>query len=70
MKIMKGNLKSDNAKGQYIFDPVKGRLVSGSLTMEIRGDLTVEFSGQMIDLTMSIEQETTTRVFDQNPLKE
>lgn len=70
MKILKGNLKADNAKGNYVFSPEKGRLTSGYMLMDIRGSLTVEFSGQNLDLVMSIEQETTTRVFDENPLKD
>jgi hypothetical protein len=69
-KIVKGILKSENAKGHMIFDADKGRLVSGNSSMVIRGALTVDFSGQNLELMLSVDQQTVTRVLDQNPVKE
>jgi Family of unknown function (DUF6263) len=70
LEIKKGNLKADNAKGKYVFDAEKGRLVSAKMDMSIRGTLTVDFNGMNLDLNMVVDQSTVSRVLDQNPLKE
>jgi len=67
LKIVKGNLKSENAKGTLVFDPEKGRLVRGSFSMVTRGTMTVEVMGNQLDLEISADQTTTTRVLSKNP---
>jgi hypothetical protein len=69
-KFVKGDLKAENAKGHYIFDAEKGRLVSAKIAMFIKGRLTVDVAGQNVELHMTIDQEATSRVLDQNPAKD
>jgi hypothetical protein len=70
MKIVKGDLKAENGKGHYIFDPEKGRLVKGEMSLFIKGRLTVEFGGQNLDINLTTDQTTVTRVLDTNPAKD
>ena len=67
LKIVKGNIKSDNAKGSLVFDPEKGRLVRAASTMLARGTMTVEVMGNQLELDVSVDQATTTRVLTKNP---
>jgi len=67
LKIVKGNLKADNAKGSYTFDAEKGRLVSATQSMVARGTLTVEVMGNQLELDVTIDQNTKTRVLNKNP---
>jgi hypothetical protein len=69
-KIVKGSLKSEGGKGQMIFDADKGRMVSSKSSMLIRGSLTVDVSGQNVELLISLDQQTAVRVLDQNPVKD
>ncbi len=70
-KIVKGDLKADNARGTYVFDAEKGRLVSGTSEMTIKGTLTLDLNGQMeISVDLRVEQTATSRVHDKNPLKD
>jgi len=67
-KLVKGNMKADNAKGTYIFDAEKGRLVSATSSMTIRGTLTLDLNGQMeITIDLRVEQSGTSKVLDKNP---
>jgi len=70
MKIVKGDLKAENGKGHFLFDPEKGRLVKGEMNLFIKGRLTVEFGGQNIDISLTTDQTTVTRVLDKNPAKD
>ena len=38
LKIVKGNLKTENAKGTMVFDAERGRLVRASFSMLTRRD--------------------------------
>jgi len=67
LKIMKGNIKTDNAKGTLVFDVENGKLVRATNSMTAKGALTVEVMGNQLDLDVSVEQATTTRVLAKNP---
>jgi hypothetical protein len=67
--ITKGNLKAENAKGYMIFDPDAGRLVRYSMSLNFRGSLTLEVAGNQIDMDVTTEQTTTSRVTTRNPLE-
>lgn len=66
-KIVKGNLKTEGAKGTMVFDAAKGRLVSGSMSTIFRGSLTMDFMGNQIDMDMFMDMSSTSRVLDKNP---
>jgi hypothetical protein len=61
-KITKGNLKSNNVKGSYVFSDDKGRLVQISQTWVVRGSLTLEVMGNPLDVDCTVDQATTTRI--------
>src|SRR5262249_9347940 len=58
-KIVKGNLKSEGARGTLLFDPEKGRLVRYNMAMIFRGSLTMDIMGNMIDMDISMDQSST-----------
>jgi len=67
-KIVKGNLKSEGARGTLIFDTAKGRLVRYSMAMVFRGSLTMDIMGNMVDMDVTIDQNSNSRVLNRNPL--
>jgi len=67
LKIVKGNIKSDTAKGSILFNPDRGRLVRATFSMTARGSMTVEVMMNQLELEISADQTTTTRVLDKNP---
>jgi len=67
LKIVKGNIKSENAKGSLLFNPEKGRLVRATFSMVARGSMTVEIMGNQLEMDLSADQTTTTRVLTKNP---
>jgi hypothetical protein len=69
-KIVKGDLKADNARGKYFFDADKGRLTSAELAMTIRGSLTLDLNGMELTVDLNVEQTGTSRVLDRSPVKD
>jgi len=69
-KISRGNLKSEGASGKLFFDLDKGRLAKYSMAMIFRGALTLDVMGQMIDVDVTIDQSSNSRVTDRNPLSQ
>jgi len=67
-KIVKGNLKSEGARGTLLFDTDKGRLAKYSMAMVFRGSLTMDIMGNMIDMDITIDQNSNSRVMNRNPL--
>jgi hypothetical protein len=67
-KITKGNLKSEGARGTLFFDVDKGRLAKYSMAMIFRGGLTLDVMGNSIDMEVSIDQSSNSRVLNRNPL--
>src|SRR5262249_24471291 len=68
-KIVNGNLKSEGARGTLIFDAEKGRLVKYSMAMFFRGSLTMDIMGNMVDMEVTIDQNSNSRVLNRNPLQ-
>jgi len=67
-KIVKGNLKSEGARGTLLFDSDKGRLSKYSMAMVFRGSLTMDIMGNMVDMDVTIDQNSNSRVLNRNPL--
>jgi hypothetical protein len=65
LKVVKGALKAEEAKGTFAFDADKGRLIHGKNHVLIRGNLTVDFMERqqnmelMVDLRSSITVSAT-----------
>jgi hypothetical protein len=66
-QITKGNLKADDAKGTILFDPAAGRLASSSMTMRIKGSLTISAMGQELAMDMDQNQDVKIEVSDKPP---
>jgi len=66
-KVVKGDLKSEGAKGTIIFDREKGRMVRYTMNMVLKGSLTMEVQGNQIQMDMVQDQKSTIRVLDKPP---
>jgi len=65
--ITKGNLKSEGARGELVFDPAKGRLTRYKMSMVFRGSLTMDIMGNMVEVEIAMDQNSNSRVLDMNP---
>jgi hypothetical protein len=70
VKITKGDLKADKSKGNLVFDAEKGRLVSASLSLFIRGALTIELGNNEVPIEIVLDTNASSRVYDKNPVKD
>jgi len=66
-RIKAANLASTNAGGTILFDNDKGRVESQSLTLELKGDLSIEIGGQTTKVELSQKQTTVVKTFDEKP---
>lgn len=57
-QIKRGDLKSDDGKGQLIFDSSKGRLKEVQDAQTVRGKLVIEIGGQETEIELNQEQAT------------
>src|SRR5262249_9329730 len=69
-KVLKGDLKAENAKGTIIFNATTGRLVSYSLNMTIKGVLTLEVMGNNVTMDLTQEMQSRITVSDTPPAAE
>jgi hypothetical protein len=63
-KITKGNLNADDARGRYVFDADKGRLVHAQRSMMLKGNLTIDFMGKQADMAVMMDMTHTLRAVD------
>jgi hypothetical protein len=70
LKIVKGDLKGEKAKGTLIFNAEKGRMVSYATANLIRGTLKVEIGGQEYEIEVSMDNAGTAKVHEKNPVKD
>ncbi len=66
-KVTRGNLKGEGARGTLYFDTEKGRLVRYNMSMIIRGTLTLDVMGNNIDMEITMDQSSNSRVLTRNP---
>src|SRR5205814_1917917 len=66
-KVVKSTLKSDDARGSMVFDAQRGRLVRSANSMTVRGSMTIEVMGNELEMDMTLEQSTTSRVLTKLP---
>jgi hypothetical protein len=69
-KVVRGDLKGDQAGGTFIFDADKGRLVSASTAMRISGSLTLDIGGQQAQVDLVMDSKGTSKVHGKNPNKQ
>jgi hypothetical protein len=62
LRIVKGNVDSDKARGTIQFNPHTGRLVEHERSMLLRGNLTIEAADRQQALEFSSENEFKIRV--------
>jgi hypothetical protein len=67
--IKKCELVSKSGTGEALFDAAKGRIESSKLTMKLEGNLTIEVGNMATDITLNQDQTSTTKSFDDDPLK-
>jgi len=67
-KIVRGDLKPVQ-KATYVFDPEKGRLVSSTTTMQVRGPLTINSGGAESTIDIALDSSSTLRVYDKKPAR-
>lgn len=60
--------KTTGDKNEAIFDKEKGRIESSTVSMELKGKLSIEISGQTTDVDLQQTQTSTVQTSDANPL--
>jgi hypothetical protein len=65
--IKEGALKTTESKGQILFDEKTGRVVESTITVGLSGNLKIEVSGTVSDVTLTQSQVTKTSTSDKNP---
>jgi hypothetical protein len=68
-KIKDGDLKSTSSSGTVKFDAAKGRVESADMSLELKGDLSIEISGQTTKVELTQKQTTTVKTLDKNPVE-
>lgn len=66
-KIEKATLESTKASGEVFFDSAKGRPAKSSMTMDVKGNLTIDISGTKTPVELTQSQTTTTETSDTKP---
>jgi hypothetical protein len=66
-KIVRGEFKSENARGSLTYDPAKGRLTGAQESMVFRGRLTLEVAMNQIELEMNMDITNRTRLLSKSP---
>jgi hypothetical protein len=69
-KIIKGNMKAENAKNRILFDNKLGRPRSDIGSATIRGTMTMEIANMEVEMELHLEQTSRTRVTATKPGKD
>jgi hypothetical protein len=64
LRVIKGELRGEDGKGAIVFDVAKGRLVRGSKTLSVRGDLVIDSMGQQTQIHFTSDNSLKIRVFN------
>ena len=67
--IKSAKLESKEGKGTAVFDRQLGRIESSTLTMKLKGNLTIEVGNMATDIELDQTQTSTTKTTSTNPLK-
>jgi hypothetical protein len=66
-KVVRGDLKAEEAGGTVLFDPAAGRLVRHDIKVRLKGPVRVELMGNAVTMNLDQLQVTRVRVSDRNP---
>lgn len=66
-KIKKADLKSSDAGGTLLFDPVRGRVERSEFRLKLAGKLTIDIGGMATEVELDQTQVTTVRTSDRLP---
>jgi hypothetical protein len=66
-QVTKSDLRAETASGSIYFDATRGRLVRSSMTLRLKGTLTISAMGQEFPLEMEQDQTVRMVLSDQNP---
>ena len=67
--IKSAKLESKSGTGSAVFDRDLGRIESSTLTMKLKGNLTIEVSNMATDIELDQDQTSKTTTSSKNPLK-
>jgi uncharacterized protein DUF6263 len=67
LKVTKGKLEADEAKGSFHFDAEAGRLIRGDSRLRMHGTLGVDIGGEQQEMQISADWRTSIRVLDRKP---
>jgi hypothetical protein len=67
-KIKSADLKSTDAKGTVYFDNKKGRVEKSDMSLDLKGELSIEIGGQTTKVELSQTQSTKVETSDTDPL--
>jgi hypothetical protein len=68
-KIKSADLKSTNASGTITFDADKGRVEKSDMSLDLKGELSIEIGGQTTKVELNQTQRTNVESSDDDPLK-
>jgi hypothetical protein len=68
-KIKGADLKSSNSTGTVLFNEEKGRVESSHMSLDLKGDLSIEIGGQTTKVELSQTQTTDLKTEDEDPTK-
>jgi hypothetical protein len=68
-KIKSANLTSSDATGTILFNPEKGRVERSNMSLDLKGDLSIEIGGQTTKVDLTQKQKTDLETSDDDPLK-
>ena len=58
-KIKSADLNSTEAKGDVLFDPERGRIEKSTMTLKLKGKLSIEIGGQVTEVELDQVQDST-----------
>jgi hypothetical protein len=67
-KIKSADLKSSNATGTILFNNDKGRVGKSDMSLDLKGELSIEIGGQTTKVELQQTQKTTVDTSDTDPL--
>ncbi len=68
-KIKSADLKSENATGSVLFDNALGRVQSSKMSLDLRGDLSIEIGGQTTKVTLAQKQTSEVTTSSESPIQ-
>jgi hypothetical protein len=68
-KIKSADLKSTKSSGTILFDSDAGRIKSSETSLDLKGELNIEISGQSTKVELTQTQSTKVTTSDKNPLE-